>query len=111
MVVGKSMQSIFEKVYLGGLNKLLGGVFSVFTSILILSMVLNLILMVDKREKIIKHEIRQNAILYPTVKMVAPAVAPFLKKEVWQKYLPKQQQKEMVNDSIQTVSNSKNILI
>ncbi len=110
MIVCKSMQSIFEKVYLGGLNKLLGGVFSVFTSILILSMFLNLILMVDKRERIIKHDIRQNAILYPMVKMVTPAVAPFLKKEVWRKYLPKQQQKEMVNDSIQTASEDLHII-
>lgn len=53
----------------------------------ILSILLNLVLMIDKNEIIIKKEIKENTFFYERVEAVVPAIVPYLDKDVWEKYI------------------------
>lgn len=108
IAIGKSMQSILEGIHLGGVNKLLGGITSTATALILLSLFLNLILMLDTGEKVITPRSKQHSTLYRPVKMVAATLVPFLSKEVWQEYVPEKYKKQILEDA-QTSSQTTTI--
>lgn len=85
----KLMQSILQSININLLNRLLGLLVSLGSTMLIMSILLNLILMLDFKEKIIEPEIKQNSFFYERVQVVVPAIVPFLDRETWEEYVPK----------------------
>lgn len=98
IAIGKSIQSTLEKMHLGGVNKFLGGVISISTALILMSLFLNLIIMLDSNEKIITPHIKQHSVLYKPVKTVVAILVPFLNKEVWQEYVPEKYKKQILED-------------
>jgi len=76
--VGKMIQGFLSAVKLNFLNKLAGAAFCVLTWLFVISILVNLIAEFDKKERIIKTDIRQNSYAYRPVQKIAPYFIPFL---------------------------------
>lgn len=96
-LVGFFVQKIFESVNLNFINRLLGSVVSVGTTVLIFSILLNLILMLDPEEKVIKPDVKQKSFFYEKIRVVVPAIVPYLNKEMWEEYVPEKYRKQIEN--------------
>ncbi|MDO5665305.1 MAG: CvpA family protein [Bacteroidia bacterium] len=94
-IIGFLIQKIFESVNLNIINRILGSVVSVGTVVVVLSILLNLTLMLDSGEKIIKPDIKQKSFFYERVRVVVPAIVPYLNKEVWEEYIPEKYRKQV----------------
>jgi len=78
LIIGKLLDSFFKAVKINLLNRLAGSVFSAAKWLIIISILLNLIVSVDKNEHLIKADIRENSLTYPYVKAITPRFIPFL---------------------------------
>jgi len=67
------------------------------TTVVVLSILLNLILMLDGEEKIIKPNIKQKSFFYEKVRVAVPAIVPYLNKEVWEEFVPEKYRKQIEN--------------
>lgn len=92
-LLGTVINNFLKAINLNFLNKLLGGAASIAISIILLSLVLNLILMIDTEHKIIKNEIRENSYSYERIRVVAPLIAPYLDKDIWEEHIPELKEK------------------
>jgi len=98
-LVGRLIEKFAEVVLLSFVNRLLGSVIAVGTMMVVLSIVLNLVLMLDKRENIINSEIKQESFFFKRVEAVVPAIVPYLNKEFWEEYIPENYRNEVENKS------------
>ncbi|MDD2299555.1 MAG: CvpA family protein [Fermentimonas sp.] len=98
-LVGRLIEKFAEVVLLSFVNRLLGSVIAVGTMMVVLSIVLNLVLMLDKRENIINSEIKQESFFFKRVEAVVPAIVPYLNKEFWEEYIPENYRNEIENKS------------
>ena len=98
-LVGRLIEKLAEVVLLSFVNRLLGSVIAVGTMMVVLSIVLNLVLMLDKRENIINSEIKQESFFFKRVEAVVPAIVPYLNKEFWEEYIPENYRNEIENKS------------
>jgi len=96
-LIGFLLQKVFESVNLNFINRILGGVVSMGTTVVVLSILLNLILMLDGEEKIIKPNIKQKSFFYEKVRVAVPAIVPYLNKEVWEEFVPEKYRKQIEN--------------
>lgn len=94
-LIGFLVQKVFESVNLNFINRILGGVVSMGTTVVVLSILLNLILMLDGEEKIIKPNIKQKSFFYEKVRVAVPAIVPYLNKEVWEEFVPEKYRKQI----------------
>lgn len=85
IVLGKLIQGVLKVINLNFINRLLGAIIAMGTMMVILSILLNLVLMIDKNEFIIKKDIKENSFFYERVEAVIPAIVPYLDKDVWKK--------------------------
>lgn len=96
-LIGFLVQKVFESVNLNFINRILGSVVSMGTTVVVLSILLNLILMLDGEEKIIKPNIKQKSFFYEKVRVAVPAIVPYLNKEVWEEFVPEKYRKQIEN--------------
>jgi membrane protein required for colicin V production len=89
-MIGKAIEKFIEIVHLSIVNKMAGAIISLGICMAILSLLLNLILTVDSNEKIISAQTKEHSFFFPRVQAVVPAVVPYLKKDVWMQYIPKE---------------------
>ncbi len=82
------IQGLFKVVNLNFINRLLGSIIALATTMIVLSLLLNLVLMLDSQQRIIKPEIKENSFFYEKVQAVVPAIVPYLNKETFEKYVP-----------------------
>ncbi|MDD2244256.1 MAG: CvpA family protein [Dysgonamonadaceae bacterium] len=85
--LGNIVQGVLKAINLNFVNRLFGAIIGMGTMMVILSILLNLVLMIDKNEIIIKKEIKENTFFYERVEAVVPAIVPYLDKDVWEKYI------------------------
>jgi len=76
--VGKLVEGVINLAFLGIANKILGVVFGVLKSALILSIILLLLGKVGHRIKIIPDDFGEKSLLYGPVERLAPAIFPYL---------------------------------
>jgi membrane protein required for colicin V production len=74
LLLARMLDKFFESISLGGLNKLLGGVFGALKFALIVSVLLNVFDAIDSRFSILKAETKQNSIAYKPVMKLAPVL-------------------------------------
>lgn len=98
--VAKLVQGLFKAVNLNFINRVLGSVIALSSTMIILSLIVNLILMVDSREQIIKPNIKESSYFYEGVQAVIPAIVPYLNKESWEKYVPEEYRKKIEENAI-----------
>lgn len=94
-LIGFLVQKLFESVNLNFINRVLGSVVSIGTTVVVLSILLNLILMLDGEEKIIKSDTKQKSFFYEKVRVAVPAIVPYLNREVWEGYVPEKYRKQI----------------
>jgi membrane protein required for colicin V production len=98
-IVGRLLQKFIDVVLLSFFNRLLGAVIAVGTMMLFLSIILNLVLMLDKKEVVIKKEIREESFFFERVEAVVPAIIPHLNQEFWNEYVPENYREEIEKKS------------
>ncbi|MGI6073907.1 MAG: CvpA family protein [Fermentimonas sp.] len=98
-LIGRMIQKFIDFAFLSFFNRLLGGLIAVGTMMFVLSIILNLVLMIDKRDVIIKKNIKEESFLFERVEAVVPAVVPYLDKEFLEEYVPKNYRQNIENKS------------
>lgn len=88
-LIARAIQNLFKAVNLSFINRILGGVISLSTTMIVLSLIINLVLLVDFREKIIKPNIKETSFFYKPVQSIIPAIVPYLNKDALEKLAPK----------------------
>jgi membrane protein required for colicin V production len=106
-LLGCFIQKFIAIIHLGFFNKLLGSMVSIGTATVVLSLILNVVLMLDPKEKIIKKETKEDSFFFERIQIVIPAIVPYLNKEVWKQYIP-EQQKETIQTFSPTLQNNLN---
>lgn len=106
-LLGSIIQKFISIIHLGFFNKLLGSMVSIGTATVVLSLILNVVLMLDPKEKIIKKETKEDSFFFERIQIVIPAIVPYLNKEVWKQYIP-EQQKETIQTFSPTLQNNLN---
>ncbi len=81
-ISGKALTKIADFAALGLVNKILGGVFSLMKSLLILSILLFFFHKINTKIRLVKKDTLNSSILYNPVKEVVPTIFPTLFEEV-----------------------------
>lgn len=97
-LIGNLIQKFVNIILLSFVNRLLGSFIAVGTLMFILSIILNLVLMLDKKENLISKEIKNESFFFERVEAVVPAVVPYLDKEL-SEYIPENYREEIENKS------------
>jgi Uncharacterized membrane protein, required for colicin V production len=98
-LIGRLLQRFIDVVFLSFFNRVLGSVVAVGTMMLFLSIILNLVLMLDKNEGVIKRKIKEESFFFERVEAVVPAIVPYLNKALWNEYIPEKYREEIENKS------------
>jgi membrane protein required for colicin V production len=77
-LAGKLLEGFIKAIQLNLLNRLTGSVFSAVKWLILTSILLNLIVIIDKNEQIVNCNIKENSLSYPYVKPIALSFIPFL---------------------------------
>ncbi len=104
-LIGRLLQRFIDMVFLSIINRLLGAVIAAGTMMLFLSIILNMILMLDKNELIIKKNIKEESFFFERVEVVLPAIVPYIDKEFSDGYVPEKYRKEIEKKVGQHFSN------
>ncbi len=87
-MIGKMLHGLFEALHISIINKILGAVIGLATTMVILSIFLNLAILVDPEEEIITSEIKIESFFYNRVQILVPIIVPYLNKDLWEKNIP-----------------------
>jgi len=98
-LVGKMLQQFIDVVLLSFINRLSGAVIALGTMMLLLSIILNLVLLLDKEEVVIKREIREDSFFFERVEAVVPALVPYLNQAFWDGFIPEKYREEIEKKS------------
>jgi membrane protein required for colicin V production len=74
LLAANAIDKIFDSLSLGGLNKLLGGIFGALKYALIVSVLLNIFYALDSRFNIVKQQTKENSIAYKPLMKFGPAL-------------------------------------
>lgn len=105
---GSIIQKFVTIIHLGFFNKLLGSVISVGTTVLILSLILNILLILDPKEQIIKKETKQNSFFYERIQIVIPTFVPYINKEIWKQCIPGEYKSKTIQTFSPTLQKNQN---
>lgn len=76
--IGRLLQATIEAIKINSLNRLAGAAFCVVKWVFLLSIILNLVVQMDRNEKLIEKDIRENSVTYPLVLSTAQFIVPYL---------------------------------
>lgn len=93
-ILGRILEKFIDMIALGFINKMLGGIFGIAKAVIFLSVIIFVINMFDKKEKIFTEERREGSFLYKPVALVVPSILPFLNLEDLNKYKDKLKKEE-----------------
>lgn len=101
-LIGRLIERFVNVVFLSFANRLAGAIIAAGTTMVVLSILLNLILILDKNDSVFKPEIKKESLFYERVEAVVPAIVPYLNRELWNQYVPEKYREEIENkpDSI-----------
>ena len=74
LLAANAIDKIFDSLSLGGLNKLLGGIFGALKYALIVSVLLNVFDALDSRFNIVKHQTKESSIAYKPLMKFGPSL-------------------------------------
>ena len=93
-LVAYVVERLIKAVALNFVNRLLGMGFGVLVTAFVLSMILWPVNQVNAERQIIKPERIENSLLYEPLSAFAPAVFPYLKKQDWKDFVPREKKRE-----------------
>ena len=88
------VEKLIKAVALNLVNRLLGMGIGLLVTAFVLSMILWPVNQVNAEKQIIKPERIEGSILYKPLSAFAPAVFPYLKKQDWKEFIPKNKEDE-----------------
>ena len=88
------VEKLIKAVALNLVNRLLGMGIGLLVTAFVLSMILWPVNQVNAEKQIIKPERIEGSILYKPLSAFAPAVFPYLKKQDWTEFIPKNKEDE-----------------
>lgn len=88
------LDRLIKAVALNFVNRLLGMVFGLLVTAIVISMILYPINQVNAERQIIKPEHIEGSLLYKPLSAFAPAIIPYLKKQEWEEYVPGKKKKQ-----------------
>lgn len=94
-LIGRIIQKFIQIIFLSFINRLLGSVVALATMMIFLSILLNLALMLDKEEVVIRRETKEASFFFERVEAVVPAIVPYLNQAIWKEYAPKRYREEI----------------
>lgn len=106
-MIGKMLHNLFEALYIGFLNRILGAALGVVSVSLVLSILVNLALIIDTEQDIITERIKTETFFYSKIQKAAPIIVPYLKEEIWEKHIQERIKKD---DGDQMNEDNKTIL-
>jgi len=95
--IGALVEGVFKLAFLGIINSLLGVVFGVLKTALILSVILVLLGNISHRIKVIPDDFGSNSLFYNPIKKLAPSIFPYLnfeelKESIESKFTPTEEE-------------------
>lgn len=101
-LIGRLLERFINVVFLSFINRVIGAIVAVGTMMVFLSVLLNLVLMLDQKDTLISREVKEDSFFFHRVEAVVPAIVPYLNKEFWEEYVPEKYREEIENkpDSI-----------
>ena len=78
--LGKMLEGVFRLVMLGWLNKLMGVVFALLKTVLIVGLLIIAFTSVNDTFKFVQESVLNESVLYPPLKKLAFEVFPYLKE-------------------------------
>jgi membrane protein required for colicin V production len=93
-LVAFAVEKLIKAVALNLVNRLLGMGFGLLVTAFVISMILWPVNQVNEEKQIIKPERIENSLLYKPLSAFAPAVFPYLKKQDWKEFIPKNKEEE-----------------
>ena len=90
------VEKLIKAVALNLVNRLLGMGIGLLVTAFVLSMILWPVNQVNAEKQIIKPERIEGSILYKPLSAFAPAVFPYLKKQDWKEFIPKNKEDEEI---------------
>lgn len=101
-LIGRLLERFINVVFLSFINRIIGAIVAVGTMMVFLSVLLNLVLMLDQKDTLISREVKEDSFFFHRVEAVVPAIVPYLNKEFWEEYVPEKYREEIENkpDSI-----------
>jgi len=91
-VVAFVVEKLIKAVALNFVNRLLGMAFGLLVTAFVISMILWPVNKVNAEKQIIKPERIEGSFLYKPLSAFAPAVFPYLKRQDWKEFIPKQKE-------------------
>jgi len=83
------VEKLIKAVALNLVNRLLGMGFGLLVTAFVISMILWPVNQVNQEKQIIKPERIEGSLLYKPLSAFAPAVFPYLKRQDWKEFIPK----------------------
>lgn len=78
-LIGKALEGVFKLVMLGWLNKLLGVVFALLKTGIIVGLVIMAFTSLNDTFHFVKESVLNDSVLYPPLKKIAYEIFPYLK--------------------------------
>lgn len=98
-LIGRLLQRFIDVVFLSFVNRLLGALIAAGTMMVFLSIILNLLLMLDKDEQVINKETKEESFFFERVEAVVPAIVPYLEPQLWDEIIPEKYREEIEKKS------------
>ena len=91
-IVAFLVEKLIKAVALNFINRLLGMVFGLAVTAFVISMILWPVNQINREKQLIKPQHIENSLLYEPLSAFAPTVFPYLKKQDWKQYVPRQKE-------------------
>ncbi|SFK32989.1 CvpA family protein [Proteiniphilum acetatigenes] len=98
-LVGRILQRFIDIIFLSFINRLLGAVIATGTMMVFLSIILNLVLMLDYNEQVINKKTKEESFFFERVEAVIPAIVPYLQPQLWDEIIPEKYREEIERKS------------
>lgn len=108
--IGKAIHTLFEALHLSFLNKLLGAAMGIVSACLVLSILVNLAIMIDKENDTTANKLKTETFFYSKIQKVAPIIVPYLREEVWEKHIQERLKPRDAGEHKQNSQNARLIL-
>lgn len=93
-MVAHLVERLIKAVALNFINRLLGMAFGLLVTAFVLSMILWPLNQINAEKQIIKPERIDNSLLYKPLSAFAPAIFPYLKKQEWKEFIPREKKRD-----------------
>lgn len=94
------VEKLIKAIALNLVNRLLGMGFGLLVTAFVISMILWPVNQINEEKQLIKPQLIEGSLLYRPLSAFAPAVFPYLKKQDWKEFIPREGKEEENTTSV-----------